>query len=222
MVMLQPDAFTVDDQPMRLRSAQPATHATTRPLASRGRLTVFALALLAAPAAQAQDRPRLEPARDVAVTYRLVGQGAQGQVALAWRAASRQARLDNPDGSFLVADLAAGNGFMAHDQARELMVLPAPPSDAGIPGLIPPGGRFVRDAADKVAGQDCQGWRVEMPDGGRGRACITADGVVLRSVGSGGAGQPEQGLEASAVSYAAQDAARFTRPAGYREIAAPR
>jgi hypothetical protein len=180
------------------------------------------LAPLAAPgAALAQDRPRLEPARDVAVTYRLVGTGAQGQVAMSWRASARQARLDNPDGSFLIADLAAGIGFMAHDRARELMVLPAPPGDAGVPGLIPPGGRFTRDGTDKVAGQDCQTWRVEMSDGGRGRACITADGVVLRSLGGAGPGQPEQGLEATAVSYGAQDAARFARPAGYREISPP-
>lgn len=180
------------------------------------------LLLLAAPlAANAQDSPRLEPTRDVAVTYRLVGQGAQGQVGMAWRASARQARLDNPDGSFLVADLAAGSGFMAHDQHRQLMPLPAPPVDAGIPGLVPPGGRFTRDGADKVAGQDCLAWRVEMSDGGRGRACITADGVVLRSVGSGGPGQPEQGLEATSVSYAAQHPARFTRPAGYAEVAAP-
>ena len=183
----------------------------------------LALLLLAAPlaTAQAQDRPRLEPARDVAVTYRLVGTGAQGQVGMSWRAGARQARLDNPDGSFLVADLAAGSGFMAHDQAREVMVLPAPPTDAGIPGLVPPGGRFVRDGADKVAGQDCQTWRVEMSDGGRGRACITADGVVLRSVGGAAPGQPEQGLEATAVAYGPQDAARFARPSGYREIPAP-
>ncbi len=191
----------------------------------RLRLAFLLLAApLIAPAAQAQDQPRLEPTRDVAVSYRLVGTGAQGGVAMSWRAGARQARLDNPDGSFLVADLAAGSGFMAHDQARELIVLPAPPGDAGIPGLIPPGGRFVRDGGDKVAGQDCHAWRVEMADGGRGRACITADGVVLRSVGSAGAGQPEQGLEATAVSYAAQAAARFARPAGYREVptAAPR
>jgi hypothetical protein len=213
MVMLDAADLTWDDPMMRHCPALPALPSLA--------LATLAMALLAAPAAQAQDQPRLEPTRDVAVTYRLVGAGAQGQVAMSWRASARQARLDNPDGSFLVADLAAGSGFMAHDQARELMVLPAPPTDAGVPGLVPPGGRFVRDGADKVAGQDCQGWRVEMSDGGRGRACITADGVVLRSVGAGGPGQPEQGLEATAVAYAPQSPARFARPAGYREVAAP-
>ncbi len=178
--------------------------------------------LLAAPlaTAQAQDRPRLEPTRDVAVSYRLVGQGGQGQISLSWRAAGRQARLDNPDGSFLVADLAAGSGFMAHDQHRELMPLGAPPTDAGIPGLIPPGGRFTRGGTETVAGQECVVWRIELSDGGRGRACITTDGVVLRSLGNA-QGQPEQGLEASSVTYAAQAPARFNRPAGYREVAPP-
>lgn len=183
--------------------------------------TAFALALaLAASPALAQDRPRLEPARDVAVTYRLVGQGAQGEVRMAWRATARQARVDNPDGSYLVADLAAGNGFMASDQARELMSLGAPPPDAGIPGLIPPGGRYVREGEAQVAGQACITWRVELSDGGRGHACITAEGLVVRSVG-GAQGQPEQGLEAVNVSFAAQDAARFVRPAGYRDVPPP-
>jgi hypothetical protein len=177
----------------------------------------FALALAAAPAL-AQDRPRLEPARDVAVTYRLVGQGAQGEVRMAWRASARQARLDNPDGSFLVADLGAGSGFIANEQTRELIALGAPPRDAGIPGLIPPGGRFAREGADRVAGQDCTNWRVELSDGSRGRACITAEGLVLRSLG-GATGEPEQGMEATSVSFTAPDPARFLRPAGYREVA---
>lgn len=182
-------------------------------------LAACALALPAAAQAQGQDRPRLEPARDVAVSYRLVGQGAQGQVALSWRATARQARLDNPDGSYMVADIGAGSGFMASDQHRELALLGAPPPDAGIPGLVPPGGRFVREGQDRVAGQDCTQWRVELSDGSRGRACITSDGVVLRSLGSA-PGQPEQGLEAVSVSYAAQNPARFTRPPGYREVPA--
>jgi hypothetical protein len=180
----------------------------------------LALLLLAAPlCAQAQEAPRLEPTRDVAVTYRIVGQGAQGQVNLAWRASSRQARLDNPDGSFLVADLAAGTGFMASDRERQLMVLPAPPPNAGVPGLVPPGGHFTREGTDRVAGIECTNWRVELPEGGRGRVCVTADGVVLRSVGSA-AGQPEQGLEATSVTFAPQNPARFNRPAGYREVQA--
>jgi hypothetical protein len=188
------------------------------------RLALPATPLLAALAlsgpAAAQERPRLEPARDVAVTYRLVGQDAQGQVGMAWHAGSREARLDNPDGSFLVANLSAGTGFLASDRERAMMVLPAPPTDAGIPGLLPPGARFTREGPGKVAGLDCTNWRVEISDGGRGQACITADGVVLRSVGAG-PGQPEQGLEATGVTYAPQSPARFARPAGYREVAPP-
>jgi hypothetical protein len=186
----------------------------------RLRLALLATLLALPLAAQAQDRPRLEPTRDVAVTYRLIGQGAQGQVGLAWRAAGRQARLSNPDGSFMVVDLGAGSGFVASDQQRELIVLPAPPRDAGIPGLVPPGGRFTREGTDRVAGLDCTNWRVELPDGGRGRVCVTGDGVVLRSVGAA-AGQPEQGLEATSVNYGPQDPARFNRPAGYREVQPP-
>ncbi len=169
--------------------------------------------LLALPAA-AQDRPRLEPARDVSVTYRLVGE--QGSVALAWRAAGRQARLTNPDGSYLLLDLAANRAIMASDQHREFMALPAPPATDGIPGLLPPGARFTRQGSDRIAGQDCTVWAVAV-EGTAGRACITADGVVLRSLGPGQGGG-EAGLEATAVTYAAQPATAFAPPRGYRQV----
>lgn len=185
------------------------------------RLHLAALALLfGLPGlAEAQTTPRLEPARDVAVTYRVVG--AAGEVRLSWRAAGRLARFDNPDASWLVADLANARGFAVSDQQREVMLLPPPPTDLGPPGLVPPGARFAPAGQDQVAGLPCTAYRVELDGGVTGRACITAEGVVLRSVGSNGAGQPEQGLEATAVTFAAQDASRFQMPAGYRQVQAP-
>jgi hypothetical protein len=66
-----------------------------------------------------------------------------------------------------------------------------------------------------VAGLPCTLWRVQ--DGNsQGRSCITADGVMLRAEGShqGQSG----GMEATQVSFAPQDAARFQRPQGFQAL----
>ena len=196
---------------------------------SRMRLLPLAALLLATPAL-AQDRPRLEPTRDVGVTYRLVGapEPAPGQaqppgpmqVTLAWNAAGRQARMTNPDGSYLLADLTAGRGYIISDQHREYIVLPPPPPNGGVPGLLPPGATFTRQGQEQVAGQECTVWRVAF-QGSNGRACITADGIVLRSVGSMGQGQSEAGLEAESVVYAPQPTSLFALPSGYRAMQPP-
>jgi hypothetical protein len=140
---------------------------------------------------------------------------------LSWSQARRAVRIDHPGGNWMVADLNGRRGFMVSDPQRQMMNLPPPPTEGGLPGLIPPGGRFVRGETERVANTECTVWRVEMPDNSQGRTCITTDGVVLRSVGSAGPGQPEQGLEAVSVSYAPQAASRFSPPNGYRTVQPP-
>jgi hypothetical protein len=47
-------------------------------------------------AAQAQDRPQIFPTRDVAVTYRVAGQGQQAELTMLWSAAQRLMRMNMP------------------------------------------------------------------------------------------------------------------------------
>jgi hypothetical protein len=183
--------------------------------------------------ALAQERPRIEPSRDVAVTYRLIGAfagpqpgaapntGAAPQLRLAFRAAGRLVRFDEPDGTWVVADLAGGRAFAVSDPARQITPLPPAPSGDGPPGLIPPGGRFTRTGTERIAGIECTAYRVDVPGAGSGQVCLTADGVVLKSLGRAAANEPEQGVVALEVSYAAQDATRFQPPTGYRTVALP-
>ena len=58
-------------------------------------------------------------------------------------------------------------------------------------------------------------WRYE-DEKQTGEACITADGVMLRGVGTddGRTG----GVEATRVAYGPQDPARFRWPEGYRVV----
>lgn len=176
-------------------------------------------------AAPAQPPPSLNPARDVAVTYRVSGAGPEArEMRVAWLAAAGLTRLEPPGapGWILVERRPAGatgmRATMIVDSQRSFMRLP--PEMATAMALDPPGGlALARGGEERIAGEPCTLWQAG-PAGRRTALCVTADGVLLRSVtplSSGG----ENLLEAVAVRYGPQDAARFRVPEGYRARQAP-
>lgn len=179
------------------------------------RILAAAILLGAAPAT-AQDRPPLTPTRDVAVTYRVTGPAAQQgapPIVVAWNAAAQLMRSEVPGMGWMVMDLRQGRGFMVMEQMRAIMDIPAGQM-AQLPGHSP-SATFRREGTAMVAGLPCTLWRVQ--DGqSQGRSCITAEGVMLRAEGShqGQSG----GMEATQVSFAPQDAARFQRPQGFQAL----
>lgn len=182
-------------------------HPLTLPLA----VVLGALPLVA----QAQDRPMLFPQRDVTITYRLPDNAGEMQVS--WLAARRLMRTDMPGGvGFGVMDMQAGTGFMAMTRERMLMDIPRgqflgrtlAPSERA---------RFTREGQDRIANTPCTIWRVE-DQGEATRVCMTADGISLRAEGIN---RPNSRVEATAVTYAAQDPARFQRPQGYQAFQMP-
>ena len=177
------------------------------------RVLTLAMLLLAAPAV-AQDRPQLTPTRDVAVTYRQTGapQGAP-PILIAWNAASGLMRSEMAGMGWAVMDMRAGRGFVVVEQMRAVMDVPAGQL-AQLPGHSPKAS-FRREGTATVAGLPCTIWFVQ--DGSsQGRSCITAEGVMLRAEGThqGQSG----GMEATQVSFAPQDPARFQRPQGYQPL----
>lgn len=178
------------------------------------------LLVLAALPAAAQDRPPIIPTRDVAITYRVTGnaanQGGVQSLSMAWQAASQTMRMDMPGMGWMVADHRGQRAFMVMEQQRMVMELPMAqamqqygPSDRA---------SYTREGTDTVAGLSCTIWRYQ--DGpNQGRACVTADGVMLRAQGThqGQSG----GLEATRVTYGQQDPARFQVPAGYQRMQMP-
>ncbi|WP_421993329.1 hypothetical protein [Roseococcus sp.] len=178
----------------------------------------FACALTAFPAF-AQDRPAITPTRDVSVAYRTAGQGpaAGAELRISWSAASGLMRVDMPGGQgFMVADMRGTTpGFMVMEGQR--MIMDVPVSQLPATGMQPSASaRFTREGAARIANTDCVIWRME--DQGRtGRACLTADGVMLRAEGDGRQGQ----IEATSVTYGTQDPARFQRPSGYQTFQMP-
>lgn len=183
------------------------------------RPALAALLTLAAAPALAQDRPPMTPTRDVAVTYRMLGDmpaGAPQSLGMAWHAASGLLRTDMPGMGWMVADQRNQRGFMVMEQMR--MVMDIPMQQAGQQHGPPPGATFRREGTATVAGHPCTIWFYQ--DGAsQGRSCVTADGVMLRAEGThqGRSG----GLEATQVTYGPQDPARFQRPQGYQTMQVP-
>ncbi|GGC28271.1 hypothetical protein GCM10011504_03090 [Siccirubricoccus deserti] len=181
------------------------------------------LTALALPAA-AQEKPLFKPTRDVSVTYRMTsGQGAGGthEMRMSWLVAEQKLRVDMPGGvGWSLMDEAAQKMSMVLEAQRMVMEMPMRSSSGGplIPTRPPETARFSRGSTATIAGVPCTNWRYE--DGGnRGEACITADGVMLRSQGSyeGHSGS----IEATQVTYGPQDAARFRLPQGYQAMQMP-
>jgi hypothetical protein len=169
-------------------------------------------------AAQAQDRPQIFPTRDVAVTYRVAGQGQQAELTMMWSAAQRLMRMNMPQGvGYMVADYQGQRAFMVMEQMRMIMDVPLDQA-AGYQRDLETA-RFTRGGNEKIAGHDCTVWRFQGASQS-GEACITAEGVMLRGEG---AGRGQQGrMQATRVVFGAHDAAQFRRPQGYQTMQMPR
>jgi hypothetical protein len=184
-------------------------------------LAATLLALAALPAA-AQDRPPLHPSRDVSVTYRVeggpAGPGGPMEMRLSWLNAERKLRMDMPGGQgWTVTELGTGAAFMVQDQARMVMQMPPDPSRPN-PATPPANMRFTRGGTETLLGQRCTVWTMRSPEG-EGEACVTEDGVMLRSRGA--AAGASGSMVATEVSYAAQDPARYRAPQGYQTMTMP-
>ena len=180
--------------------------------------------LLAAAAtpAFAQDRPVMIPTRDVSVTYRISTQ-PPADMRMSWLVAEQKLRVDMPGGiGWSLVDQRSQKMTMVMEQQRMIMQMPTQPGAGGVnlPTQPPDTARFTRGAAATVAGTPCTIWGYEdTATGAKGESCLTADGVMLRSTGTHG-GQTGT-LEATQVTYGAQDPARFRVPAGYQSMQMP-
>ena len=180
---------------------------------------VFVALLLAAPAT-AQQAPSMIPTRDVAITYRSIGgPGESMSFEMAWLASAASLRADVPGLGWSVADHRAGTGFIVVEAERRIM--PMPPMVLHGQLGPPQGATFTRDGSDRVAGQPCTNFRYQ-GGGQEGRICLSAEGVMLRSlITAGGPMGITGGLEATQIRFVAQDPARFRMPEGY-EVMQPR
>lgn len=180
-----------------------------------------AIALGTLAPALAQDRPaNLYPTRDVAITYKLLGapagQGVPQEIGIAYLAAERKMRLDMGAvipgmNAWGLTDMASGRTDVVMENMRAVMANPGG-ADVARGLRLAETARMTRADTATVAGLRCTNWRYDN-EGQRGTACLTDDGVMLRASNEQG-----QGMEATRVTYAAQDPTRFRVPTGYQQM----
>ena len=177
-----------------------------------------------APAAPPQDRPRVQPDRDVTVTYRLEGAaqqaipgGVDGPLRLSWDAAGQRLRAEPADRpQAVIVDLPRHTASLVDDTMHAVLTLPVRERD--LQPLTLDRVQMTRRGADTVAGRACTTWAMQAKRGS-GTICLTPDGVALRAEGeiSGRHGS----FTATNVTYGAVAANLFTVPPGYMTLAIP-
>lgn len=165
------------------------------------------------------DHPLYLPTRDVAVTYNLDshGQGAAKQAHLYYSASTDRLRLDRPNlRGFVIIDRKAKTMTVVLGEPHVYFVQPLGREFQS--GFILSGDmQFVRGANESIAGQTCTDWTVDSSTV-TGTACVTKEGVLLRSRGRTKNGATGGGLQAAEVSYDPQPLALFMPPAGFKQI----
>jgi len=172
----------------------------------RGGLIILGV-LLAANAA-AQDAPLLLPTRDVAVSYKLIGRGGPKNLIIRQRAQSRVMRIETiGQPGYVLVDRQTQRASLVMDAQGVLADMAA--------NRVPQEGQLPDDKASfkkrgvaSFAGLQCTNWDY-VTARGNGQVCITDDGVMLRIEALSG-----NGLEATTVAFAPQQAAWFAPPGG--------
>jgi len=179
------------------------------------RLAAILLTLAAAPALAA---PLFLPDQDVSVSYELSSPGNPVQdVQLSYSAAAGQARIDSPQGLYVLASLPAGQAqvvipaLRAFVEAPDFSSLTRMIGNADGASFTPLGGGFY-------AGLACEKYLV-LSSQGSATACLTHQGVVLHFAGRDAHGSAE--LTARSVAFTPQVLSNFVTPPGYTEVTLP-
>lgn len=181
--------------------------------------------LLISGAAAAQDRPLIQPSRDVAVRYRVEGAAASvvpggipNALLLSWDAAGQRLRAE-PEGrtQAVIVDLRAHSAQVVDTMLRSALTLPTRDSD--FQPLTLEGARLTRRNEAVVAGLPCTNWAVQSSRG-NGTVCLTADGVALRA--DGDVDGRHGTFTASSVSYGPVRDDLFRVPADFMQLNFPK
>lgn len=170
---------------------------------------VLCLWLACGGAATAQEHPAMQPTRDVAVTYTTGLSGSP--LRMSWLVARHLSRSDIARGTWVLSDEVAHSSLAVNDPRKVVLAMPSiDPTRIG----MQPDASFTREGEDTVAGQGCTTWGIHA-QGMDAKACVTVDGVLLRTDALG------MTLTATEVMYAPQDPARFQVPTGYHRQGTP-
>ena len=184
-------------------------------------MRIFWLVLLLVPLAARAEAPRYMPGRDVAITYSSAGSEAAipARIVLRYFAVADRIRLESGLGPYVLLDRAVERVEMVLPDAKLAMELPP---GAGITKgfLLGQALNFHRSGSATVLGRACTLYDVTL-EASHARACLTADGLLLRGEGSDPSGRLAK-IEATAINFAPQPAGLFSPPDTYRYVNLPR
>ncbi len=166
----------------------------------------------------AMASPAFLPTRDVAVQYTLATPGQAPQsYQLSYNAAAQLARVDSPNGYYVLANLPAGQAQMV---VPALHAIVQAPDFSHLTSEIyqAENAQFSPLGTGHYAGLDCRKYLVT-DQNGSATACITPDGVILHFIGHDAHGGAD--ITANAVSYAPQPTGQFVPPAGFAPLNLP-
>jgi hypothetical protein len=176
------------------------------------RMALLAM-VIAGTALAEEERPHLQPTRDVDVTYRVTRPNEPSTAQrVRWSAASHRERVDGSDGSATIIDRDADEITLIAPKSRTYRNL-----EGQARGAIEIGSDVALTRGDEttVAGLRCINWSWQ--EAGETRTvCATPDGVPLRLVVGGATVK-----EARAVTYREQKPELFEVPPGYTPALAP-
>jgi hypothetical protein len=168
---------------------------------------------------RAAEHPVLAPTKDATVTYNLTGANqVDGAAILQITYADRgRVRMD----FFRFAGATSPLGSLIFDPPADRVITTLPERHGylqrDVGKLFNPGimlndkMSFTRQGSATIAGLQCTDWGVSNGAAGGATACVTDDGLVLRTTRS----KPEGSMEALAVKYGPPPADIFTPPADY-------
>ena len=177
--------------------------------------------LLAAVPLAAAAPPLRQPARDVAVTYKVDGPalslipgGLPGPVRLFWDAAQRRVRAEAEGrGQIAIVGIASRSGQLIDTGLR--LAIPFSMRASDLQPFTLAGAKLQPTGQRTIAGLQCTSYRVESGYG-PGSICLTGDGVPLQGQGQvqGKSGR----FTATAVEYGKLPPTLFAVPPGFIDL----
>ena len=185
------------------------------------RALIALLLVAAAPApAPGADRPPLAPTREVSVLYRVSSSPTQAfEIRITSKAGNTRRRIDLPDKNYLIVDQAAQRMVMVSPFEGTAMEVPWS-SGLGLQFTLDADMRFTRRASATVAGIRCTNYTVQTTTT-FGEACVTDDGVMLRTLAQNSAGQ-RTAIEEISVSFTPAPASDYAPPPDFQRVAPAR
>lgn len=168
------------------------------------------------PAAAGPERPQLTPTREASVLYRIASSPTESyEIRITSLAGNSRRRIDLPDKTYMLINPVAEQLQMVSPFEGTVMNVPWS-SGLGLQFTLDPSMKFSRKGTATIAGLRCTTYGVSTAVTS-GEACVTDDGVMLRTLAQNNRGQ-RTAVEAISVSYTPAPDTDYVPPASFERV----